>query len=95
MEWLHTLTFNRFCPTGHINMEEFIKGAQQDTWLLSMLKLDMNPAEWMMEQRRKSAHFWKNVKTAFPSLCVQNKIYFFLVKPNNISTFKLVSKTNI
>lgn len=80
MEWLHTLTFamfcNCFCPTGHISMEEFIKGAQQDTWLLSMLKLDMNPAEWMMEQRRKSSHFWKNVKTAFPSpVCTKSDFF--------------------
>uniref|UniRef100_A0A8P4G377 Guanylyl cyclase-activating protein 2 n=1 Tax=Dicentrarchus labrax TaxID=13489 RepID=A0A8P4G377_DICLA len=31
---------------GHINMEEFIRGAQQDPWVLNMLKLDMNPAGW-------------------------------------------------
>ncbi|XP_026233521.1 guanylyl cyclase-activating protein 2-like [Anabas testudineus] len=42
---------------GKINMEEFIKGAQQDPWLLSMFKLDMNPAGWVLEQRRRSAHF--------------------------------------
>ncbi|XP_022604922.1 guanylyl cyclase-activating protein 2-like [Seriola dumerili] len=42
---------------GHINMEEFIRGAQQDPWVLNMLKLDMNPAGWVLEQRRKSAHF--------------------------------------
>ncbi|KAM7424582.1 hypothetical protein PAMA_000773 [Pampus argenteus] len=42
---------------GHINMGEFIRGAQQDPWVLNMLKLDMNPAGWVMEQRRKSAHF--------------------------------------
>ncbi|XP_062249005.1 guanylyl cyclase-activating protein 2-like [Platichthys flesus] len=42
---------------GHINMEEFIRGAQQDPWVLNMLKLDMNPAGWVMEQRRRSAHF--------------------------------------
>lgn len=81
MEWLHTLTFamlcNCFCSAGHINMEEFIKGAQQDTWLLSMLKLDMNPAEWMMEQRTKSAHFWKNVKTTFPSPVYTKSDIFF------------------
>ena len=46
-----------FCSTGHINMEEFIRGAQQDPWVLNMLKLDMNPAGWVLEQRRKSAHF--------------------------------------
>ncbi|KAM8877524.1 guanylyl cyclase-activating protein 2-like [Synchiropus picturatus] len=42
---------------GTINMEEFIRGAQQDPWVLNMLKLDMNPAMWVLEQRRKSAHF--------------------------------------
>ncbi|KAK2853694.1 hypothetical protein Q5P01_006355 [Channa striata] len=42
---------------GKINVEEFIRGAQQDPWLLSMFKLDMNPAAWVLEQRRKSAHF--------------------------------------
>ncbi|XP_077445220.1 guanylyl cyclase-activating protein 2-like [Stigmatopora argus] len=42
---------------GFINMEEFIKGAQQDPWVLSMLKLNVNPSLWVLEQRRKSAHF--------------------------------------
>ncbi|KAM9408990.1 guanylyl cyclase-activating protein 2-like [Pholidichthys leucotaenia] len=42
---------------GTVSMEEFIQGAQQDPWLLKMLKLDMNPARWVMDQRRKSAHF--------------------------------------
>ncbi|KAI9519405.1 hypothetical protein NQZ68_028762 [Dissostichus eleginoides] len=42
---------------GHINMEEFIRGAQLDPWVLNMLQLDMNPAGWVLEQRRKSAQF--------------------------------------
>ncbi|KAM3876615.1 guanylyl cyclase-activating protein 2-like [Diretmus argenteus] len=42
---------------GHINLDEFIKGAQQDPWVLNMLKLDMNPYGWVLEQRRKSAYF--------------------------------------
>ncbi|KAM4593566.1 guanylyl cyclase-activating protein 2-like [Odontesthes bonariensis] len=42
---------------GIISMEEFIKGAQQDPWVLNMLTLDMNPAAWVQEHRRKSAHF--------------------------------------
>ncbi|XP_004558139.1 guanylyl cyclase-activating protein 2 [Maylandia zebra] len=42
---------------GTVSMEEFIRGAQQDPWLLNILKLDMNPARWVMDQRRKSAHF--------------------------------------
>uniref|UniRef100_A0A8C2WB55 Guanylyl cyclase-activating protein 2 n=1 Tax=Cyclopterus lumpus TaxID=8103 RepID=A0A8C2WB55_CYCLU len=40
---------------GHINLEEFIRGAQEDPWVLNMLQLDMNPAGWVLEQRR--AHF--------------------------------------
>ncbi|XP_041647394.1 guanylyl cyclase-activating protein 2-like [Cheilinus undulatus] len=42
---------------GTISMDEFIRGAKQDPWLLNLLKLDMNPSLWMMEQRRKSAQF--------------------------------------
>ncbi|XP_034536513.1 guanylyl cyclase-activating protein 2-like [Notolabrus celidotus] len=42
---------------GSISVDEFIKGAKQDPWLLNMLKLDIKPTIWMMEQRRKSAHF--------------------------------------
>nr|XP_057945055.1 guanylyl cyclase-activating protein 2-like [Doryrhamphus excisus] len=42
---------------GCINMEEFIRGAQQDPWVLNMLKLDINPSRWVLDQRRKSAHF--------------------------------------
>ncbi|XP_030620928.1 guanylyl cyclase-activating protein 2-like [Chanos chanos] len=42
---------------GHITLEEFVQGAQQDPWILNMLRLDMNPYSWVLEQRRKSAHF--------------------------------------
>ncbi|XP_067105079.1 guanylyl cyclase-activating protein 2-like [Osmerus mordax] len=42
---------------GHITLEEFIAGAQQEPWILNMLKLDMNPYGWVLEQRRKSAFF--------------------------------------
>uniref|UniRef100_A0A3B3D364 Guanylyl cyclase-activating protein 2 n=1 Tax=Oryzias melastigma TaxID=30732 RepID=A0A3B3D364_ORYME len=38
-------------------LPEFIKGAQADPWVLKMLSLDMNPAGWVLENRRKSAHF--------------------------------------
>ncbi|TNN48567.1 Guanylyl cyclase-activating protein 2 [Liparis tanakae] len=37
---------------GHINLQEFIRGAQGDPWVLNMLQLDMNPAGWVLEQRR-------------------------------------------
>uniref|UniRef100_A0A3B5BI76 Guanylyl cyclase-activating protein 2 n=1 Tax=Stegastes partitus TaxID=144197 RepID=A0A3B5BI76_9TELE len=39
------------------HLVDFIRGAQQDPWVLNMLKLDMNPARWVIEHRRKSAHF--------------------------------------
>ncbi|XP_074522379.1 guanylyl cyclase-activating protein 2-like [Halichoeres trimaculatus] len=42
---------------GSISVDEFIQGAKQDPWLLNMLKLDIKPTIWMIEQRRKSAHF--------------------------------------
>ncbi|CAN9506655.1 unnamed protein product [Ophioblennius macclurei] len=42
---------------GNITMEEFIRGAQQDPWVMNMVKLDMNPAGWVLENRRRSAHF--------------------------------------
>ncbi|XP_010874934.1 guanylyl cyclase-activating protein 2-like [Esox lucius] len=41
----------------HITLDEFIEGAQRDPWIMTMLHLDMNPYGWVMEQRRKSAHF--------------------------------------
>ncbi|XP_005809532.1 guanylyl cyclase-activating protein 2-like [Xiphophorus maculatus] len=46
-----------FDRDGHITLEEFIRGAQEDPWVLNMLRLDMNPAGWVLENRRKSAHF--------------------------------------
>ncbi|KAM6980495.1 uncharacterized protein FYW47_000208 [Aplochiton taeniatus] len=39
---------------GNITMEEFMKGAQHDPWILNMLQLDMNPYGWVLEQRRKT-----------------------------------------
>ncbi|XP_004066978.1 guanylyl cyclase-activating protein 2-like [Oryzias latipes] len=42
---------------GCVSMDEFIKGAQADPWVLKMLSLDMNPAGWVLENRRKSAYF--------------------------------------
>ncbi|XP_063045199.1 guanylyl cyclase-activating protein 2-like [Engraulis encrasicolus] len=42
---------------GQINMEEFLEGALKDPWVLNMLRLDMNPSRWVIEQRRKSAFF--------------------------------------
>ncbi|XP_062405363.1 guanylyl cyclase-activating protein 2-like [Sardina pilchardus] len=42
---------------GQITLEEFLEGAQRDPWILNMLRLDMNPSGWVLEQRRKSAFF--------------------------------------
>uniref|UniRef100_A0A7N8X806 Guanylyl cyclase-activating protein 2 n=1 Tax=Mastacembelus armatus TaxID=205130 RepID=A0A7N8X806_9TELE len=38
---------------GQISMEEFIRGAQQDQWLLSLFKLGMNPAGWLLAKKTK------------------------------------------
>lgn len=51
-----TQTLDCFCSTGHISMGEFIEGAQQDPWVLNMLKLELNPAGWLLQQQRR-AHF--------------------------------------
>ncbi|XP_072321189.1 guanylyl cyclase-activating protein 2-like [Eucyclogobius newberryi] len=42
---------------GRINLKEFLHGAKEDPWVLNVLKLDMDPVSWVMEQRRRSAHF--------------------------------------
>ncbi|XP_062860530.1 guanylyl cyclase-activating protein 2-like [Trichomycterus rosablanca] len=42
---------------GRITLKEFLAGARKDPWILNMLRLDMNPYSWVLEQRRKSAHF--------------------------------------
>ncbi|XP_072550989.1 guanylyl cyclase-activating protein 2-like [Salminus brasiliensis] len=43
---------------GHITLDEFVEGAKKDPWILNMLRLDMNPYSWVLDQRRrKSAHF--------------------------------------
>ncbi|XP_075044397.1 guanylyl cyclase-activating protein 2-like [Mixophyes fleayi] len=42
---------------GQLSLQEFLEGAQRDTWLMKMLQLDTNPCTWIMEQRRKSALF--------------------------------------
>lgn len=44
-------------PPGQITLEEFLEGAKRDPWILNMLRLDMNPSGWVLEQRRKSAFF--------------------------------------
>uniref|UniRef100_A0A8B9JIK8 Guanylyl cyclase-activating protein 2 n=1 Tax=Astyanax mexicanus TaxID=7994 RepID=A0A8B9JIK8_ASTMX len=42
----------------NITLDEFVEGAKKDPWILNMLRLDMNPYSWVLDQkRRKSAHF--------------------------------------
>ncbi|RXM28854.1 Guanylyl cyclase-activating protein 2 [Acipenser ruthenus] len=42
---------------GTLSLDEFVKGAQKDKWVMKMLQLDMHPCGWVIEQRRKSAMF--------------------------------------
>uniref|UniRef100_A0A8B9JI77 Guanylyl cyclase-activating protein 2 n=1 Tax=Astyanax mexicanus TaxID=7994 RepID=A0A8B9JI77_ASTMX len=45
-------------PISNITLDEFVEGAKKDPWILNMLRLDMNPYSWVLDQkRRKSAHF--------------------------------------
>ncbi|XP_006642723.1 guanylyl cyclase-activating protein 2-like [Lepisosteus oculatus] len=40
---------------GQLSLEEFIKGAQKDQWVMNMLKLNVNPSGWVIDNRRKRA----------------------------------------
>ncbi|KAJ1182244.1 hypothetical protein NDU88_007438 [Pleurodeles waltl] len=42
---------------GQLSLQEFVEGAQKDSWVLKMLQLDTNPCSWVVEQRRRSALF--------------------------------------
>uniref|UniRef100_A0A8B9JIN6 Guanylyl cyclase-activating protein 2 n=1 Tax=Astyanax mexicanus TaxID=7994 RepID=A0A8B9JIN6_ASTMX len=47
-----------FVVNCNITLDEFVEGAKKDPWILNMLRLDMNPYSWVLDQkRRKSAHF--------------------------------------
>ncbi|XP_003473912.1 guanylyl cyclase-activating protein 2 [Cavia porcellus] len=42
---------------GQLSLDEFIKGARRDQWVMKMLQIDVNPGSWITQQRRKSAMF--------------------------------------
>ncbi|XP_077456512.1 guanylyl cyclase-activating protein 2 [Stigmatopora argus] len=37
---------------GELSLDEFIDGARRDKWVMKMLKMDVNPGEWINERRR-------------------------------------------
>lgn len=39
---------------GELSLDEFIDGARRDKWVMKMLQMDVNPGEWISEQRRSS-----------------------------------------
>ncbi|XP_006882052.1 PREDICTED: guanylyl cyclase-activating protein 2 [Elephantulus edwardii] len=42
---------------GQLSLDEFLKGARRDKWVMKMLQMDVNPSGWISQQRRKSAMF--------------------------------------
>lgn len=44
--------------SGELSLDEFIDGARRDKWVMKMLQMDVNPGDWINEQRRRSANFW-------------------------------------
>ncbi|XP_052449265.1 guanylyl cyclase-activating protein 2-like [Carassius gibelio] len=42
---------------GELSLDEFIDGARRDKWVMKMLQMDVNPGDWMNEQRSRSANF--------------------------------------
>ncbi|TSM04875.1 Guanylyl cyclase-activating protein 2 [Bagarius yarrelli] len=40
-----------------LSLDEFVDGARRDKWVMKMLQMDVNPGEWINEQRRRSANF--------------------------------------
>ncbi|KPP57261.1 guanylyl cyclase-activating protein 2-like [Scleropages formosus] len=43
--------------SGELSLDEFIDGARRDKWVMKMLQMDVNPGDWLSEQRRRSANF--------------------------------------
>ncbi|KAG5839883.1 guanylyl cyclase-activating protein 2-like [Anguilla anguilla] len=39
---------------GQISLEEFLEGAQKDSWVLDHLTLDLKPCEWFIEMQKKN-----------------------------------------
>ncbi|XP_053113028.1 guanylyl cyclase-activating protein 2-like [Hemicordylus capensis] len=38
---------------GKLSLKEFLDGVQKDDWIRKMLHLDINPTEWILEQKKK------------------------------------------
>lgn len=43
-----------FFYTGELSLDEFIDGARRDKWVMKMLQMDVNPGDWINEQRRST-----------------------------------------
>ncbi|CAL1606587.1 unnamed protein product [Knipowitschia caucasica] len=39
---------------GELSLDEFIDGARRDKWVMKMLQMDVNPGDWLGEERRRS-----------------------------------------
>ncbi|KAJ8265958.1 hypothetical protein COCON_G00150570 [Conger conger] len=42
---------------GELSLDEFIDGARRDKWVMKMLQMDVNPGDWINEQRQKGPNF--------------------------------------
>ncbi|XP_047009529.1 guanylate cyclase activator 1g [Ictalurus punctatus] len=39
---------------GQISLEEFIEGAERDTWVMEQLRLDLRPTRWFIKHQNKN-----------------------------------------
>ncbi|KAM7137225.1 guanylyl cyclase-activating protein 2 [Molossus nigricans] len=42
---------------GQLSLDEFVRGARRDRWVMKMLQMEVNPGGWISQQRRRSAMF--------------------------------------
>ncbi|XP_066541613.1 guanylyl cyclase-activating protein 2-like isoform X2 [Hoplias malabaricus] len=40
---------------GQISLQEFIEGAQRDTWVMEQLRLDIRPSGWFIDHQNKNS----------------------------------------
>lgn len=40
---------------GQISLEEFMEGAQRDTWVMEQLRLDLRPTHWFIKHQDKNS----------------------------------------
>lgn len=45
--WGINNAFKANSSTGHISLDEFIRGAQKSAWVQNFLRLDVNPSGWI------------------------------------------------